>query len=99
MSIASRILLGLIRLYQFTLSTVMGKQCRFHPSCSYYMADAVRKFGAGKGAYLGIARVCRCHPWNPGGHDPVPETFKLSFKFFSKNPGACDKTAQTQKNH
>src|SRR5690606_20076308 len=78
----ARIIVGSIRLYQFTLSTVMGKQCRFYPSCSYYMGDAVRRFGAWRGVYLGMARILRCHPWNRGGHDPVPEEFR---HFFSKN--------------
>ncbi|MDE1153919.1 MAG: membrane protein insertion efficiency factor YidD [Micavibrio sp.] len=88
--IAARLLLGFIRVYQFTLSTVMGKQCRYHPTCSYYTADAVKKFGAARGAWLGARRICRCHPWNPGGYDPVPE----KFNFFSENPCGCDKKPQ-----
>lgn len=92
MSIAARILLGLIRLYQFTLSALMGKQCRFYPSCSHYTAEAIRRHGALRGGYLGAGRILRCHPWNPGGVDPVPETFTAPRwgrgKFFSEK--SCD---------
>jgi putative membrane protein insertion efficiency factor len=70
-----RALLFLIRLYQLTLSSIMGTQCRFQPTCSYYAAEAVRRFGAGKGLILGIRRIARCHPWAKGGVDPVPESF------------------------
>ena len=73
MSFMSRILLAFIRLYQWSFSTVMGKQCRFHPSCSYYTAEAIARYGAWRGSILGIKRISRCHPWNPGGYDPVPE--------------------------
>lgn len=90
MSIASRILLGLIRLYQCTLSTVMGKECRYHPTCSYYSAGAIRRFGAARGAWLGFKRILRCHPWRPGGYDPIPETWPDNS---CDKPGACDKTS------
>jgi len=62
----------LIRLYQKTLSPVFGQSCRFHPTCSNYMLEAIRTHGVGYGLVLGIRRIARCHPWNPGGHDPVP---------------------------
>jgi putative membrane protein insertion efficiency factor len=84
-SIVARALLGLIRLYQFTFSTIMGKQCRFYPSCSNYTAEAIRRYGAGKGGLLGIKRILRCHPGNPGGHDPVPDKI-------CSHTGTCDKT-------
>ena len=74
MSIAARVLLVLIRVYQFTLSTILGKQCRFHPTCSYYAAQAIRDFGAWRGGILGVKRILRCHPWNTGGYDPVPSS-------------------------
>lgn len=63
----------LIRLYQWTLSPLIGRHCRFHPSCSNYCLEAVETHGAGRGLVLGVRRLCRCHPWNPGGVDPVPQ--------------------------
>jgi len=84
-SIVARALLGLIRFYQFTFSTIMGKQCRFYPSCSNYTAEAIRKHGAGAGGWLGIKRILRCHPGNAGGHDPVPDKI-------CSHAGTCDKT-------
>ena len=62
----------LIRVYQKTLSPFFGSTCRFAPSCSNYMLEAIRTHGVGYGVLLGLRRVARCHPWNPGGHDPVP---------------------------
>jgi hypothetical protein len=66
------IALGLIRLYQNTLSQVMPPSCRFVPSCSQYTHEAIIKYGIVKGIYLGVKRIARCHPLNPGGYDPVP---------------------------
>jgi conserved hypothetical protein YidD len=68
----SRILIKLIRVYQYIISPFIGPSCRFAPTCSEYAVDAVRKYGAVKGVWLGIKRIARCHPWNPGGYDPVP---------------------------
>ena len=65
-------LLFLIRLYQMTLSRLIGPSCRFEPSCSYYTATCIERFGALRGAWLGIKRIGRCHPLNPGGFDPPP---------------------------
>ena len=67
-----RLFIGLIRLYQLALSPYFGQQCRFTPTCSEYTRQAILKHGALKGAWLGLRRVSRCHPWHPGGHDPVP---------------------------
>lgn len=67
-----RIGLFLIAAYRYLVSPWLGPRCRFVPSCSEYAADALRAHGAARGAFLAIGRVCRCHPWNPGGHDPVP---------------------------
>jgi uncharacterized protein len=61
-----------IRVYQNTLKHFLGNCCRFEPSCSNYMLDAIHVHGVGYGVLLGLRRICRCHPWNPGGHDPVP---------------------------
>lgn len=68
----SYILIKLIRAYQYIISPFIGPSCRFAPSCSEYTVEAVRKYGAIQGLWLGIKRIARCHPWNPGGHDPVP---------------------------
>ena len=62
----------LIRGYQHTLGALFGKCCRFEPSCSNYMLEAIRRHGVGYGVFLGLRRIARCHPWNPGGYDPVP---------------------------
>jgi len=64
--------LGLIRLYQLTLSRVLPPSCRFTPSCSVYTYQAIEKYGFFKGGWLGLKRLARCNPWNPGGYDPVP---------------------------
>lgn len=66
------LLIGLIRIYQVALSPFVGNQCRFTPTCSQYAREAVERHGAMKGAWMAIRRVSRCHPWHPGGHDPVP---------------------------
>ena len=62
----------LIRLYQWTVSPFLGPRCRFHPSCSHYAHEAVGRFGVLAGGWLSIRRLLRCHPWHPGGLDPVP---------------------------
>ena len=67
-----KLLLVLIRCYQYAISPFLGQSCRFYPSCSDYTAQAIEKYGAIKGTYLGLKRILRCHPWNPGGVDPVP---------------------------
>ncbi|NPV66708.1 MAG: membrane protein insertion efficiency factor YidD [Anaerolineae bacterium] len=67
-----RPVLLLIRLYQLTLSRVLPPSCRFTPSCSVYTYQAIDKYGLFKGGWLGIKRIARCHPLNPGGYDPVP---------------------------
>ena len=67
-----RIGLFLIAAYRYLVSPWLGPCCRFVPSCSEYAADALKTHGAGRGSLMTIGRLCRCHPWNPGGHDPVP---------------------------
>jgi hypothetical protein len=66
------ILLFFIRSYQVLLSPFFGRQCRFHPSCSAYAAEAIEVHGSIKGSWLAIRRIVRCGPWHPGGMDPVP---------------------------
>lgn len=65
-------LLGLIRVYRYAISPFLGSHCRFHPSCSEYAAEALQRHGAWQGLWLACRRVGRCHPWHPGGFDPVP---------------------------
>jgi uncharacterized protein len=67
-----RLLIVLLRTYQYAISPFLGRRCRYYPSCSEYAVEAVEKHGAIKGGWLGVKRVCRCHPWHPGGYDPVP---------------------------
>jgi uncharacterized protein len=67
-----QVLLLLIRFYQLTLSSVLGRQCRFLPTCSDYARQAIEVHGAVKGGALAAKRICRCHPWGGHGFDPVP---------------------------
>ena len=68
-----RLLLGLIRLYQFLLSPFLGQNCRFQPTCSDYALEAIERFGVIKGGYLSLRRLIKCHPFHEGGFDPVPK--------------------------
>ncbi|MDD5365117.1 MAG: membrane protein insertion efficiency factor YidD [Gallionellaceae bacterium] len=72
MNLFQRVLIGAIRVYQIALSPYFGSQCRFYPTCSEYAKEAVARHGALKGGWLAIRRIGRCHPYHPGGHDPVP---------------------------
>ena len=69
-SIPRGALIGVVRVYQWTISPLLGPHCRFEPSCSVYFIEAVRKHGVIRGTFRGGLRICRCHPWNPGGYDP-----------------------------
>ena len=68
-------LVALIRFYQLTVSSVLGRRCRYLPTCSDYTMEAVRLHGAWAGFWLGLSRVLRCHPWGGDGFDPVPAHF------------------------
>ena len=68
--VPSRILIGLVRLYQIFLSPLLGRHCRFHPTCSNYYIQAVQKYGPLQGSLRGLWRICRCNPFHPGGEDP-----------------------------
>lgn len=63
---------ALIRVYQYAISPMLGRSCRFEPSCSEYAVGALRRHGLFKGLWLALRRLGRCHPWHPGGYDPVP---------------------------
>jgi hypothetical protein len=67
-----RLLIVVIRVYQYLISPLIGPHCRFHPSCSHYSVEAIQRHGAIQGSYLALLRLARCHPWHPGGLDPVP---------------------------
>ena len=72
-SAAALCLIALIQAYRLALSPFFGMHCRFHPTCSAYALEAVRRFGAARGGWLALRRLGRCHPWHAGGPDPVPE--------------------------
>ena len=75
-----KLLIGLIRVYQYLISPLLGNHCRFYPSCSHYAVEAIETHGALRGLWLGLRRLSRCHPWHEGGVDPVPP----------RNSDACD---------
>ncbi len=66
-----RFLAGVIRLYQIVLSPVLPPSCRYTPTCSHYAREAILRFGAARGSWMAVKRVLRCHPFHPGGYDPV----------------------------
>jgi putative membrane protein insertion efficiency factor len=63
---------GMIRLYQLTFSAIFGQRCRYLPTCSHYGDEAIARHGLWAGVWIGLARLCRCHPWGGAGYDPVP---------------------------
>jgi uncharacterized protein len=66
------LLIGLVRGYQVFISPLLLPSCRFLPTCSQYAIEAIDQYGPLKGSWLAAGRICRCHPWSPGGYDPVP---------------------------
>jgi putative membrane protein insertion efficiency factor len=71
-----KIVIGILRFYRLAISPFLGRHCRFEPSCSAYAIEAIETHGVLRGARLAVARIGRCHPWHPGGYDPVPHTCK-----------------------
>ncbi|WKS94374.1 membrane protein insertion efficiency factor YidD [Riemerella columbina] len=69
-------LVALIKFYQYAISPWLGKNCRYEPTCSHYMLEALRRHGLWRGFGLGIKRISRCHPWGGSGYDPVPKNIK-----------------------
>lgn len=68
----TRLMIAIIHLYQLLLSPLLGPCCRFEPSCSHYAVEALRTHGFFRGTWLALRRICKCHPFHPGGFDPVP---------------------------
>lgn len=94
-SVLAKILILLLKIYKAAISPIIhllpGSGCRFHPTCSQYTLEAVKKFGAAKGAVMGICRILRCNPFSKGGLDFVPEKFswKTLFKQNKTPPKNC----------
>jgi uncharacterized protein len=94
----ARVACWLIIGYRYTISPMLGPRCRFYPSCSEYGLGSLRRFGFLRGTWLTARRLGRCHPWNTGGNDPVPEQFEMPLQsvlrsprlrnFLSRAPGA-----------
>jgi hypothetical protein len=72
-ALLTKLLLVLLRGYQLAISPLLGQSCRFYPTCSNYAMEAIRKHGPLKGVMLAAVRLGKCHPWHPGGNDPVPK--------------------------
>ena len=71
MSLAQRIVVGAIAVYRKVVSPLLGSNCRFHPTCSAYAAEAITSYGIARGCWFALRRVAKCHPYHPGGYDPV----------------------------
>jgi putative membrane protein insertion efficiency factor len=75
-STPQKIAIGIVKAYQYTLSPMLGQNCRFHPTCSFYAIEAINRCGVRKGCGLASKRILKCHPLNAGGIDPVPNSKK-----------------------
>ncbi len=71
-NLVKTILLAVIHVYRIAISPLLPRSCRFYPTCSSYAVEAIKRYGPGKGSLLAAKRILRCHPYNPGGYDPVP---------------------------
>ncbi|MCU1589698.1 MAG: hypothetical protein JWP11_954 [Frankiales bacterium] len=92
MSAMARVLVALVSAYRRVLSPLLGPRCRFAPSCSAYAVEALTLHGAARGSWLAVRRIGRCHPFNPGGHDPVPPA-RSSSATMDPTPEAPARTA------
>lgn len=75
----------LIKGYKSFISPFLGNNCRFYPTCSDYTYESIKRFGIIKGLFLGTKRVLKCHPFHPGGNDPVPDKFEVKIKWIQKD--------------
>ena len=97
----ARLLIAIIRVYQWTIAPLFGNVCRFEPSCSRYTIECIRLHGAFKGAWLGMRRILRCHPFNPGGYDPPPTCLHRRVQSASPNllPSPAEQHQATADEH
>lgn len=77
-----------VHAYRYTVSPLLPPSCRFHPSCSEFALEAIARHGPGRGLLLATGRLCRCHPWHPGGVDPVPDTLEPWWALRARPSGA-----------
>ncbi|NND48876.1 MAG: membrane protein insertion efficiency factor YidD [Rhizobiales bacterium] len=73
---------GLIRFYRLTFSAILGRGCRYLPTCSDYADEAIGRYGLWAGGWMALARICRCNPWGASGHDPVPDSLPQSGRWY-----------------
>lgn len=71
-----KLIIVLLVIYRYCISPILGHRCRFIPSCSEYMQEALKEYGVWRGGFLGLKRIASCHPWHEGGYDPVPQEKK-----------------------
>ncbi len=89
------VLIGAVSAYRLLFAGMLAGRCRFHPSCSAYALEAVERHGVLRGGYLAVRRLLRCHPWNPGGVDLVPEKGDRSWWSRGRRPSVTVETADT----
>lgn len=75
----------IIKFYQKIISPILGNNCRFYPTCSSYVYEAIKRHGVLKGLFLGLQRILKCHPLHPGGYDAVPENYEVKLLWKEKN--------------
>ena len=73
-----QVVIALIKLYRYAVSPYLAPSCRYTPTCSSYALEAIERFGIFRGGWMALRRVGRCHPWHPGGYDPVPEDYDMT---------------------